>query len=165
MNKILSIAAIIAISTTGLFAKQGDMLSVSQLSKIKTAYPKIFEDKNINLIKGIDQGDFTQLQLSASAGGNTQKFDMYVSKKVKNAVFFGKAFSKDKVPYTFPVNNASVKSGVAFTVGTGPEQLYLITDPECPYCQKLEQNINPDAYKRYTVNIISHTIFNHFWNK
>ena len=53
-----------------------------------------------------------------------------------------------------PKNKELIKQAVSVKVGTGPEQLYLVTDPECPFCRRLEENIDPEAKKKYTLNVI-----------
>ena len=48
-----------------------------------------------------------------------------------------------------------VKNGVLFTVGNGPEDIYIVTDPECPFCRRFEKYAK--QYKlgeKYTMHII-----------
>ena len=53
----------------------------------------------------------------------------------------------------FPKDAKIVKEGVAFSYGTGKKEIYLITDPECPYCSKFEQAAN-GKLDDYTVHVI-----------
>ena len=47
----------------------------------------------------------------------------------------------------------TIKKGVSFTYGTGSKELYLVTDPECPYCSKFAQAAKGQM-DDYTVHVI-----------
>lgn len=160
MNKFksitLSISALALLSSSSLFALTE--LTSEQLNKIKSDYPKLFNQPNLELVKGVNHGQFNQIDVKANTQQGPQVFSVYVSDKIDNAVFFGKAFNKDQVPYEIPVDKSIVKEAVALTMGTGDKQIYLVTDPECPYCQQLDKNIKPEALKEYTINVIPYPL-------
>jgi thiol:disulfide interchange protein DsbC len=159
MKKIalLSLVAFIGISAQAATLKAGSVgtsvLSVKELEQIKKDYPELIGKPGIKIVKGVSQGKFSQLQLEASTPRGPQVFDVFVVKGI-NAVFAGNAYKASGEKYSLPVNEKVIKDGVAFKIGNGPTQLYLVTDPECPYCQKLESEINPNVYSEVTINVI-----------
>lgn len=159
MNKFksitLSISALAMLSYPLIAATP---LTEDEVSKIASDYPKLFDQPNISLIRGMNHGDFNEIEVEAVTQQGKQVFSVYTSEKIENAVFFGKAFDKDQVPYEIPADKSVVEKGIALTMGTGEKQLYLITDPECPYCQKLDNNIKPEALKEYTINVIPYPL-------
>ena len=64
---------------------------------------------------------------------------------------------KTKLPVRFKrfVNKKTVDSGVDFIIKGGKKTLYLVTDPECPFCRKLiKSGKYKDLLKKYTLHII-----------
>jgi len=62
--------------------------------------------------------------------------------------------------YSGEDNNLTViKNAVVFSHGSG-EQLYIVTDPECPFCQKLSMDKDNKFYK-YKVNYILYPLSYH----
>lgn len=56
-------------------------------------------------------------------------------------------------PLTAPVQDISIAKGKeSFTFGTGTEEFYLFTDPECPYCKQFETYL-PQLEKIAKINI------------
>ena len=65
------------------------------------------------------------------------------------------AIRPDYPTQKFQGNADIVKNGVLFTVGNGPKDIYIVTDPECPFCRQFEQYAK--HYKlgeKYTMHII-----------
>jgi thiol:disulfide interchange protein DsbC len=54
----------------------------------------------------------------------------------------------------FPVNKQTVKEGISFTFGKGKKDLYVVTDPECPFCRMMEQKTKDTLAKNYRVHVI-----------
>ena len=55
----------------------------------------------------------------------------------------------------FHGNKDIVKNGVLFTVGHGKKDIYIVTDPECPFCRQFEKYAK--QYKlgeKYTMHVI-----------
>ena len=46
----------------------------------------------------------------------------------------------------FPTNAQIVKEGVAFSFGNGPD-LYVVTDPECPFCRRVLNPIDNELWE------------------
>ena len=62
----------------------------------------------------------------------------FVDKKT-GAVYFGSGYDKEGKKMRFPKDVSVIREGISFSYGTGKKELYLFTDPECPYCIKFEK--------------------------
>lgn len=139
---------------SSLCASAGDMLTKKQLNDIENSYPKFLKAPGVKVTKGMDRGKFKQIGVEIPTRGGVQKFNVFVDDNVKNTIFIGKAYTKDGKSYDLPLNSKLIKQGVAFTMGNGKEDIYLVIDPECPWCQKLEKDMSKEAYNKYKINII-----------
>ena len=54
----------------------------------------------------------------------------------------------------FPKNAEIVKNGVLFTFGKGKKDIYIVTDPECPFCRLMEKEKKNILAKNYRIHII-----------
>jgi len=54
----------------------------------------------------------------------------------------------------FPKNVEIIKKGVMFTFGEGKKDIYIVTDPECPFCRMLEKQKKDILKKNYKVHVI-----------
>ena len=54
----------------------------------------------------------------------------------------------------FPKHAEIIKKGVMFTFGSGHKELYIVTDPECPFCREMEKEKRELLAKNYTVHVI-----------
>jgi len=53
-----------------------------------------------------------------------------------------------------PKNAEIIKKGVMFTFGEGKKDIYIVTDPECPFCRILEKEKKDILKKNYRVHVI-----------
>ena len=150
LGKTLALTAIFGSSA---FAAQGDILTEADINKLKSDYPELIGKPGINVKKGIDQGQFKQIELEVVGPKGPQQFEVFVVNNVK-AIFAGNAYNENGAKFNLPINEAAIKEGIGFKIGNGPEVVYLVTDPECPYCQELEKKMSKEMYSKYTINII-----------
>jgi thiol:disulfide interchange protein DsbC len=61
---------------------------------------------------------------------------------------------KTRTPLLPPANKEIVKKGVMFSFGKGKKDIYIVTDPECPFCRKLEKEKGKYLAKHYRIHII-----------
>ena len=54
----------------------------------------------------------------------------------------------------FPKHADIIKKGVMFTFGKGNKELYIVTDPECPFCRQMEKEKRNMLAKNYRVHVI-----------
>ena len=60
----------------------------------------------------------------------------------------------EKLKPNFKKDLKTIKEGIVFTFGKGDKEIYLVTDPECPYCQKLEKEKGKILEDKYRVHVI-----------
>jgi len=136
----------------GVSAFASSVLPQNKIDQLKADFPKMVGNPALTIVAGVDQGSFYQLKIQAKGQrGRTQTFDLYITQSKTPTIFIGKAFDKNGNIY---MNQDIIKKGVAFSFGTGKKELYLVTDPECPYCQRLEASISKEALKDYKINVI-----------
>lgn len=110
------------------------MASTNALEKIRGL--NIFQQQNVQIKKIKDQGSLYQIKGIAS-GRNA--FNAYITKDFKDVVF-GKGFNTTtKKALTIPLDSQKYKKNAEYTFGTGKDEYILFTDPECPFCHKLEK--------------------------
>lgn len=149
-----TIVVSLLLSSTNVFAKKGDILSSTEIDKLKISYPFLNSNPDLKVVKGLDQGKFKHLEIEVNSKGNSSNIlEVFIVDGI-DTVFMGSAFNKSGEKISFPVDEALIKEGIAFKIGSGPTNIYMVTDPECPYCQTLEQNLADDVYKKYTINLI-----------
>lgn len=54
---------------------------------------------------------------------------------------------------TVTVQKSVISDAVAFSIGSGPEQAYLVADPQCKYCIKAAKKFQGKMHE-YTLNVI-----------
>ena len=60
----------------------------------------------------------------------------------KNKVIIGRGFNaQDAKEYKFDIDVAMYKKEAMYTIGNGPNEYFLFTDPECTYCKKLDSKL------------------------
>jgi len=141
-----------ALLTTGLMAGANDgLLSADKLKEIK-ASSKTFENPMLTIKKGKDLDTVYYVQIEAKGPRGSRSLEGFVDKKT-GAVYLGGGYDKDGKKFSFPVNAQSVKDAVAFSYGSGKKDLYVVTDPECPFCKKFHKETK-DKLSEYTVHVV-----------
>jgi thiol:disulfide interchange protein DsbC len=157
MKKILGIGLL----TLSLFASD-KILNQNEALKILKATP-IYNQVAPKLkkglkVKGQDKGDFYLITVYDKRGeGN-----IFITKNLKYTILGNILNNQTKqiIRPTYPAepfsgNKQTVKDGVVFTIGHGKKDLYVVTDPECPFCQKLEKLAEESHLgDKYTIHVI-----------
>jgi thiol:disulfide interchange protein DsbC len=108
--------------------------------------------------RGVQKGDFYIIEVQAKRG--TARF--FMTKDLKYTILGTVLDNNTKRPLVadFPAkefkgNKEVVKNGVMFSFGEGEEDLYVVTDPECPFCRKFEKLAQKaNLTKKYKIHII-----------
>jgi thiol:disulfide interchange protein DsbC len=81
---------------------------------------------------------------------------IYVTKDKKYTIIGQVIDNKTKRPLipNFPKNVEVIKKGVMFTFGKGKKEIYLVTDPECPFCRMMEKQKKDLLKNNYKVHVI-----------
>jgi len=83
-------------------------------------------------------------------GVKEMPFEITMTKNGK-ANFNEVPISDDKSPLGLKIDLSANKDKAAYTVGNGTEEIYVFTDPDCPYCEQFEKSfvlLDP-KYKLY----------------
>ena len=151
MKKIL-LTGLLALS---LFASD-KILSKKELYNVLKATP-IYNQIMPQLKKGnikaraVEKDEFYIIEIDTPKG----KGLLYVTKDKKYTIL-GRVLKKNGqmlVP-DFPKNAKIVKEGVVFTFGNGKKDIYLVTDPQCPFCRMMEKQKKEILKKNYRVHVI-----------
>lgn len=129
--KLLKISLLLLLSSAIVYASSISNKELSQLkafTDIKatiTGNQLIGKNLDLYLVKGID--------------GTGRPFSIVTDKDGKYLVLTDNVFDTvKKAPITIPVDVSGLKGKQLFTYGTGKDEYYVFTDPECPYCHKFE---------------------------
>ena len=139
---------------TGLIATAGLFASSTTKAEVKDL-PKNILLKQVNVLKyqKIKDTPFYYLKSKFKGSPNSPIVKSFVTKD--GYLIAGAIFKPDGKKINFPIDKELIKKGVAFEYGdkTKPT-LYLVTDPECPFCQKAEKTLGDKLAKNYNVKVI-----------
>ena len=153
MKKVIMLGAL-TVATLAMAGENLKTLSAQEIKTIESSIP-MFKNKNITIAKGYERTNLWvyQLETKFNTPRGVARIPAFVDKKTK-VVYVGSAYTKDGKKLVMPVDKALVEKGVAFTYGSGEKgDLYLFTDPECPFCTKLEKD-KGEELKKYKVHVI-----------
>ena len=148
MKKIL--IGIAAASLAFASTKLSDTKAM-EILKTSPVYNQIAQAKQRGLkVNAIEGKDFYIYKLT-SPRGNAY---LYITKDKKYTIIGQVIDNKTKQPVVFPANKEVINKGVMFTFGKGNKEIYLVTDPECPFCRRMEQMKKDVLEKNYKVHVI-----------
>ena len=149
MKKLLWVLSLsIAVSSVNADNLKLDREKLTQIKKST----KILQLPNLSIVDGIDNGDIYFLKVKSTSPKGSQLHKIYLDKKT-GMVFVGEAYDKEGRLLVFPKEKKRVDEGVAFSYGNGKKELYLVIDPECPYCSKFAK-ASQGKLDEYTVHVI-----------
>ena len=133
-----------------LFATE-TMVDADKLTDLKKLN-KVLQSPVLTIKGAIEKADSYILRLEAKAPRGVQLITAVLNKKTSE-LYMGSAYDKEGKVILFPKDAKIVKEGVAFSYGKGSKEIYIVTDPECPYCTKLEKAV-AGKLDDYTVHVI-----------
>lgn len=150
MNRTLLtfVTAIIFMSTlsaTDLIVDQNKLQEI----KIKNV---VLQDPVLHLTAAIEKPNSYILKLEARSPQGSQLVTAFLDKQT-NELYIGSAYDKEGNAIVFPKNAKAIKEGVSFSYGKGSKEIYIVTDPECPYCTKFEKAV-VGKLDEYRVHVI-----------
>jgi thiol:disulfide interchange protein DsbC len=163
MKKIILSVGIVA----SLFAsdKLLNQKELNEVLKSSIIYSKLQKDIKSGKIKvrGTFKDGFYIINLKTPRGSG----DFYISKDKKYTILGRVLDNKTGKPLTakFPVNKQIVQNGIVFTFGKGNKDLYLVTDPQCPFCRLMEAKTKENLEKNYKVHVILYPLSFHKYAK
>jgi len=131
ITKKLLLAAVV---TTSLNADT--QLSENEIKKIENL--ELFKRAQINVTKAYDIGNLYALQIKVQ--GNND--EVFLTKDKKSLITGDVIDTQSGASISMPVDLTGVRGKEAFTYGSGTDEYFLFTDPECPYCKKFESYLS-----------------------
>jgi len=127
------------------------MLSKTKLQEIQKNSITL-NKPTITLKEGIDKESVYFLKLETKTKKGSRVLKAFVDKKT-GAVYMGQGYDKEGKILSFPKNIPLIKEGISFSYGNGKKDIYIVTDPECPYCIKFEKASQGklDAYRVHVI--------------
>ncbi|WP_121626737.1 thioredoxin fold domain-containing protein [Poseidonibacter antarcticus] len=128
MTKKLFLAAVV---TTSLNA--ATELSKNEVKQIENL--ELFKRAQISITKAYDIGNLYALKINVQ-GNNDQVF----LTKDKKSLITGEVIDTESgASVSIPADLTGVRGKESFVYGSGTDEYFLFTDPECPYCKKFEE--------------------------
>ena len=150
MHKILLILS--TAMTLVITVNAGDpIVDKAKLQELKTKN-RVLQDPVLTIKGAIEKPDSYILKLEARSPQGSQLITAVLNKKTSE-LYIGSAYDKEGKAIAFPKDEKVVNDGVAFSYGKGSKDIYIVTDPECPYCSKFEKAV-AGKLADYTVHVI-----------
>lgn len=136
MNQLLRtfVTAGIFISTLNALGPVQDKIKLQEI-KMKN---KVLQDPVLHVTGAIEKTDSYILKVEARTPQGSQLVPAFLDKKTSD-LYIGSAYDKEGNPIVFPKDVRAIKEGISFSYGNGSKDLYIVTDPECPYCSRFEK--------------------------
>jgi thiol:disulfide interchange protein DsbC len=116
--------------TTSLSAVEE--LSKDEVSKIEQI--ELFQRAQIKVTKAYDMGNLYALIINVK--GNADQ--VFLTKDKKNLITGDVIDTSDGSKVDVPADLSGIRGKEALIFGSGKDEYFLFTDPECPYCKKFE---------------------------
>lgn len=150
MHKIFFVLLSNIVSIVTLNATE-TLVDQAKLQALKT-HNKVLQDPVLFIQGAIEKPESYVLKLEAKSPRGSQLLQAVLNKKT-GELYIGSAYDKEGNLITFPKDAKAIKEGVAFSYGKGKKEIYVVTDPECPYCVKFEKSVL-GKLDDYTVHVI-----------
>lgn len=138
-QKLLALTLLTALSGTSAFGEDR-VLETEKLNDIKKT-TRILANPSIQVTDGIDKGTYYFLKLNVKKQRGSKMVNAFLEKE-SGALYIGTRYEKNGQKMTFPMTKKAIETiqkGISFSYGKGTKDLYVVTDPQCPYCQRFEK--------------------------
>ena len=150
MNRtLLTFVTAIALMTT--LSATDLIVDPIKLQEIKTKNV-VLQDPVLHLTAAIEKPNSYILKLEARSPQGSQLVNAILDKQTSE-IYIGSAYDKEGNAIVFPKNAKAIKEGVSFSYGKGSKEIYIVTDPECPYCTRFEKAV-AGKLDEYRVHVI-----------
>ena len=136
MNKALC-TLITAITLMSTLSAVDIIVDQTKLQEIKTKN-MVLQDPALTIKGAIEKPESYILKLEAESPQGSQLITAFLDKKTSE-LYIGSAYGEEGNAITFPQDAQTIQEGVAFSYGNGIKDIYIVTDPECPYCIRFEK--------------------------
>ncbi|NPA11860.1 MAG: thioredoxin fold domain-containing protein [Epsilonproteobacteria bacterium] len=130
---------------------QKDLMATLKASPVYLQIAPLIKKGEVKL-RGTLKNGFYVIEIDTKRG----KGLLYLTKDLKYTIIGQVIDNKTMKPLipNFPKNLQTINKGVMFTFGKGKKEIYLVTDPECPFCKKLEKEKGEFIKNNYKVHVI-----------
>ena len=135
--KHILLAVTAAVTLISILSANDLIVDPVKLQEIKTKNA-VLHDPVLHILGAIDKPHSYILKLEARSPQGSQLITAFLDKKTSE-LYIGSAYDKEGKAILFPKDAKIVKEGVAFSYGKGKKDIYIVTDPECPYCGRFEK--------------------------
>ncbi|CAA6804012.1 MAG: Thiol:disulfide interchange protein, putative [uncultured Sulfurovum sp.] len=138
-QKLLALTLLTTLLGTSAFAED-IVLNTEKLNEIKKT-TRVLAKPSIQVSEGIDKGTYYFLKLNVKQNRGSKTVNAFLEKE-SGALYIGTRYDKNGQKMTFPLTKKAIetiKKGISFSYGKGTKDLYVVTDPECPYCVNFEK--------------------------
>jgi len=129
LTKKMLISSLILTCSLNAATKEISKTEIAQMEQLE-----LFKRAKIKILKAYDVGSVYILSINVQ--GNND--EIYLTKDKKMILSGDVIDVNNGMKISAPVDLTPAKGKEAFVYGDGKEEYYLFTDPECPYCKKLE---------------------------
>lgn len=138
MNKALSalLAVIVCVLTLGA---SDVIVDEAKLQALKSTNV-VLQDPVLSIKGAIEKPESYILKLEAQSAQGSQFITAYLDKKT-DELYIGSAYDKEGNAMVYPQDAKIISEGIAFSYGKGEEELYIVMDPECLYCNRFEKAV------------------------
>jgi len=127
-------------------------LDATTLEEIKKGN-EVLKNPNLTIKSGVDLGSVYFLKVAFTAPSGDVELSRIFYDKANQNIYIGQGFTKEGAPMGFTKDVKAIQEGISFSYGKGSKELYVITDPQCPYCIKFEKAVH-GKLKDYKVHVI-----------
>ena len=136
-------------------------LSTSQAAEIITDQTKlqemktknrVLQDPVLHMLGAIEKPNNYVLKIEARSPRGSQLLGAILDKQT-HELYIGTAYDKEGRAILFPKDAQAIKDAVSFSYGKGSKEIYIVTDPECPFCTKFEKAVH-GKLSEYTVHVV-----------
>ena len=146
---LLTFATAIMLMTT--LSANDVIVDPIKLQEIKTKN-MVLQDPVLHLIGAIEKPHSYILKLEARSPQGSQLVSAILDKQTSE-IYIGSAYDKEGNPILYPKDPKVIKEGISFSYGKGSKEIYIVTDPECPYCSQFEKAV-AGKLDEYRVHVI-----------
>jgi len=154
---LLSLSLVASLFAGDIVLSKDSALNILKKTPIYTQVAQRINQDEIK-VKGLDKGDLYVITLYNKKGAQ----NVFVTKNLKYTMLglVLNNITKEPVIVDYPAkpfkgNPQIVKDGVLFSFGHGKKDLYIVTDPECPFCQRFEKAAKKTNFgDKYRIHVI-----------
>ena len=151
LTKKLIISSLLIVCSLNAAMKEASKNDIAQMEQLE-----LFKRAQIKIVKAYDIGRLYILNINVQ--GNSD--EIYLTKDKKLILSGDVINANNGIKITAPADLTGVRGKEAFVYGNGKEEYFLFTDPECPYCKKLETYL-PQIKDKVKIRVFYYPLESH----